>query len=97
MDSEPASDSGETTGRVLALTDRPYIPYRKRLSHSYITHEEGVRELRIDYGIKEITFDEVHLFPFAEQLVREPSFTGQDAIGWGPGYRWDEIRPAVSA
>jgi hypothetical protein len=80
---------------VLAITDRLYIPYRKRLSHSYVTNEEGVRELRIDYGIKEITFDEVHLFPFAEQLVREPSFTGQDAIGWGPGYPWDEIRPLL--
>jgi hypothetical protein len=82
---------------ALAITDRLSIPHRKRLSHSYVTSDEGVRELRIDYGIKEITFDEQHLFAFAEQLVREPSFTGQDAIAWGPGYDWEEIRPLLEA
>jgi len=85
----------ETAQPALAPTDRLFIPYRKRLSHTYTTNDEGVRELRIDYGIKEVTFDEQHLFPFAESLVREPSFTGEDAIGWGPGYAWDEIQPLL--
>ena len=95
MDSGPTSQTNVAPTPALELTDRLFIPFRKRLSHSYVTNDEGVRELRIDYGIKEVTFDEQHLFPFAEQLVREPSFTGQDAIAWGPGYDWEEIRPLL--
>jgi hypothetical protein len=82
---------------VLDAAERLFIPHRKRLSHTYVVNDEGVRELRIDYGIKEISFDEERLFPFAERLVRELSFTGEEAITWGPGYAWDEIRPLLEA
>jgi hypothetical protein len=82
---------------AIELTERLFIPYRKRLAHSYVTNDEGVKELRIDYGIKEISFDEERLFPFAERLVRELSFTGEDAVTWGPGYQWDELRPLLEA
>jgi hypothetical protein len=78
-------------------TERLFVPHRKRLSHTYITNDEGVRELRIDYGIKEVTFDEERLFAFGETLVREASFTGESATTWGPGYAWDEIRPLLEA
>jgi hypothetical protein len=60
-----------------------------------VVNEDGVRELRIDYGLKEISFDEERLFPFGEQLVREASFTGEAATTWGPGYSWEEIGPLL--
>jgi len=82
---------------ALAPGERLYVPHRKRLYHSYSTNAEGARELRIDYGVKEITFDEVHLFPFGERLVRETSFTGLEAMQWGPGYSWDELVPLFDA
>ncbi len=78
-------------------SDRLYVPHRKRLSRSYAINEEGVRELRIDYGIKEVSFDEERLFPFGEQLVTLPSFTAEEATTWGPGYEWEEIQPLLEA
>jgi len=78
-------------------TERLFVPHRKRLSYSYVINEDGARELRLDYGLKEITFDEEHLFAFGEQLVREPSFTGAIATMWGPGYAWDELRPLLES
>jgi hypothetical protein len=89
--------SGPVEGVGIQPTEPLCIPHRKRLSHSYVVNDEGVRELRIDYGLKEITFDEERFFPFGEQLVREPRFTGQMATTWGPGYAWDEIRPLLEA
>jgi hypothetical protein len=78
-------------------TDRLYVPHRKRLSRSYSINDEGVRELRIDYGIKEVSFDEERLFAFGEQLVSLPSFTAEEATQWGPGYEWDEVQPLLEA
>ena len=82
---------------TIVPSERLYIPHRKRLSHGYVVNDDGIRELRIDYGIKEISFDEARLFPFAEQLVRELSFTGEEATTWGPGYPWRELRPMLEA
>jgi hypothetical protein len=85
------------TRAPIAPTDRLYVPHRKRLIKSYVINDDGVRELRIDYGLKEVSFDEVHLFPFGEQLVSLPSFIAESATTWGPGYRWDEIHPLLEA
>jgi hypothetical protein len=82
---------------TLEPTERLFVPHRKRLTHTYRVNEDGVRELRIDYGLKEITFDEPHLFAFGEQLGQVPSFTGQLATTWGPGYPWDELEPLLEA
>ncbi len=83
---------------TLSPTARLFVPHRKRISHSYESNEEGVRELRIYYGLKEISFDEAHLFPFGEELIRQAeSFVAGDATGWGPGYRWDEVGPLFEA
>ena len=96
MDSELTCPVDQPTA-ALEPTERLYIPHRKRLSHTYVTNADGVRELRIDYGVKEVSFDEERLFPFAERLVRELSFTGEQAVTWGPGYDWDELRPMLEA
>ena len=103
-----ADDGRDTPGDPIAPTqpaevasvgpdERLFVPNRKRLSHSYVTHEDGVRELRIDYGLKEITFDDERFFTFGERLVTETSFTGQSATSWGAGYAWDEIKPLLEA
>ena len=97
MSAADAPDSADAADAGLGPTERLFIPHRKRLSHSYVTNGDGVRELRIDYGVKEISFDEERLFPFAERLVRELSFTGEQAVTWGPGYEWDELRPMLEA
>jgi hypothetical protein len=86
-----------TARTALEPTDRLFVPHRKRLSQSYVINEEGIRELRIDYGLKEISFDEEHLFPFGEQLVKVASFTGETAMSWGPGYEWAELGPLLEA
>ncbi|HEY6180330.1 MAG TPA: hypothetical protein VIX73_38070, partial [Kofleriaceae bacterium] len=78
-------------------TDRLCVPHRKRLFQSYGVNDQGLRELRIDYGLKEITFDDERFFAFGEQLVTATSFTGHDATAWGPGYEWDELRPLLEA
>ena len=102
MDNELTSNDSSSSGAseadsALAPSERLFIPFRKRLSLSYVTNDDGVRELRIDYGIKEISFDEERLFPFGEQLVREESFSGEQAVTWGPGYEWEELRPLLQS
>jgi hypothetical protein len=95
----PESDSLPRCPARAALepTERLFIPYRKRVFHTYSIDDRGGRELRIDYGVKEITFDDERFFAFGERLVTEASFTGQQATSWGPGYAWDEIRPLLES
>jgi hypothetical protein len=95
--SDVTVDGGPTGGRGIEPTDPLFILYKKRLSYSYVVNDDGVRELRIDYGLKEISFDEERFFPFGEGLVRELTFTGERAMSWGPGYAWDEIRPLLES
>jgi hypothetical protein len=88
---------GDIHKRVIAPTERLFVPHRKRLTCAYVINDEGARELRIDYGVKEITFDEARFFPFGERLAGEPCFTGEAAMAWGPGYAWDELEPLIEA
>ncbi len=87
----------DEAGLPLEPDERIYVPDRKRFALRYEHDDSGARLLRIDYGVKEITFDEEHLFPFAERLIREPSFCGSDALTWGPGYQWQELAPLLEA
>ena len=81
----------------IQLADRLFVPYRKRMTQRYLVTDEGAKELHLHYGIKEISFDEVHLFPWGEHLAKQSSFVAQDAISWGPGYSWEEIQPLLDA
>ncbi len=81
----------------IQLTDQLFVPYRKRMTKRWVTNEEGGQELHLHYGIKEISFDEVHLFPWGEQLAKQSSFIAGDATSWGTGHPWDEIRPLLEA
>ena len=75
------------------------MPHRKRMSHAYVTTENGTRELCIYYGAKEVSFDEERLFAFGEQLVSQSSFVAESATSWGPGYESAEVprRPGPGA
>lgn len=73
------------------------VAYRKRLVCAYVVNDCGERELRIDHGMKEISFDDERFFAFGEQLAKVASFTGHEATGWGSGYTWDEIGPLLEA
>jgi hypothetical protein len=77
--------------------DRLFVPYRKRMTQRYLVNDEGGKELHLHYGIKEITFDEVHLFPWGEQLAKQSSFVAHDATAWGTGHPWEEIQPLLDA
>jgi hypothetical protein len=92
-----ASDAAAERDAPLSPTENLFVRYRKRLTYSYVIGDNGNRELRLDYGLQEILFDEVHLFEFGERLTREAQFTGADATTWGPGYAWDELRPLLEA
>ena len=82
---------------AIAPADRLHVPHRKRMSLAYVTSESGGRELQIYYGNKEVCFDEEHLFPWGEQLVRQTSFVAESATTWGTGYEWSEIQPLLEA
>jgi hypothetical protein len=91
VSSAQATDIGE-----LSPTDRLVVPHRKRMSYAYVTND-GVTELCIYYGLKEISFDEEKFFAFGEQLVKQSCFAAEDAVAWGTGYTWTEVRPLLQA
>jgi len=84
-------------GVLIDPAEQLSVAYRKRLVHAYVVNDCGERELRIDHGMKEISFDDARFFAFGEQLATVPTFTGHEATGWGDGYTWDEIAPLLEA
>jgi hypothetical protein len=75
----------------VALAEQLIVP---RGSRSY---RAGGRELRIEHGSKSVTFYDPRLFALGEALATRTCFTGAEAVTWGPGYAWDEIRPLLEA
>jgi hypothetical protein len=71
-----------------------YLPLRRRFTREYVTTPEGTRELRIFYGIKEISFDEPELFSFGEKLLEQEQFMAGSATTWSAGapYPWERVR-----
>ncbi len=101
-----ASESGESglladdtavMSCPLVATERLFVPHPKRLLWTYDVNEHGARELRINYGVKEITFDDERFFAFGEQLATEHAFTGERATTWGAGYPWAELQPLLES
>jgi len=81
----------------LTPADELLLPLRRRLDSAYAEDEDHQQCFHLYYGDKEVVFDEPELFPFAEALVREQRFTGQQAMAWGPGYSWERIRGLLEA
>jgi hypothetical protein len=90
------SEQSCTAPAEVCPRDHLYLPHRKRLSHGYVTNEQGARELCIYYGHLEVNFDEERLFPFGEALVSQSSFIAESATSWGPGYPWEEVRTLLA-
>ncbi len=76
-----------------------YLPLRRRFMSEYVTTPEGTRELRIFYGLKEITIDEPDLLSFGENLLKQDEFMAGSATLWSEGepYPWERVRELLEA
>lgn len=83
---------GHQADAGLQPTDMLSLPLHRRMVVQYTTREDGVRELHLYYGDKEISFDEPELFAFGEQLARQDRFAAVDTLLWGPGYDWPRMQ-----
>jgi hypothetical protein len=59
--------------------------------------EVGNAVLTLLYGTKEIVFDDASFFGFAEGLIRQSHFTGNEAVSWAAGKTWPDIQPLLEA
>jgi hypothetical protein len=62
----------------------------------YADNEDGVRELHLYWGDKEITFDEPELFGFGETLAAQAQFVAGDAVQWGDGQPWPQVQELLT-
>ncbi|AKI98433.1 hypothetical protein ATI61_12131 [Archangium gephyra] len=71
-----------------------YLPLRRRFRREYETTPEGTRELRLFFGLKELTFDEPELFSFGETLIEQDQFMAGSATTWSSGepHPWERVR-----
>ncbi len=88
---EHEQEHGRAAG-WLAPDDELIFPKHKRVFAQYVTGESGVKELRLYYGDKEISFDEPELFDFGEGLAKQPRFIASEATKWGAHYEWPRIQ-----
>lgn len=72
--------------------DLLHLPLHQRTVAQYAEGEGGVRELRLYYADKEISFDEPELFTFGETLARQSRFAAGDALGWGQPGDWPRVQ-----
>src|SRR5262245_5460503 len=70
------------------------IPKKRRFMHEYVPGGDGQQELRIFFGIKEITFDGPEEMAFGERLLEQDSFMAASATTWARGepYPWEQVR-----
>ncbi|MCP3141528.1 hypothetical protein [Pyxidicoccus xibeiensis] len=76
-----------------------YLPMRRRFVSEYVSNPEGVRELRIYYGLKEITIEEPELQPFGENLLKQDEFMAGSATTWtnGEPLPWQRVQELLTA
>lgn len=70
-----------------------HLPAHRSIVSHYARNDEGVLELQLLYGDREISFDEAPLFAFGETLALQSTFRAGDAEQWGDGYPWATLRP----
>lgn len=75
-----------------------HLPLRRRFMSEYVSTPEGTRELRIYYGVKEITIDEPDLLSFGENLLKQDQFVAGSATTWSAGepYPWERMRELLT-
>lgn len=85
-----ANKSGPNT--VLERNQALVLPFAKRLQVRRSQSDAGEMELHLDYGEREISFDEPALFGFAEGLASHAEFLAGEAMQWGGGYEWSTVK-----
>src|SRR5215470_4839322 len=65
--------------------DQLFLPLNKRVVVQYAAGGDGVRELHLYCGPKEVIFDEPELFGFGETLAKHASFIAGSAVQWTVG------------
>ncbi len=88
----PFHGAAAIASRGLAPADRLVLPMPKRMVVQRTVTGAGEPELRLFYGVKEISFDEPSLFAFGETLARQSAFRAGDAVAWGDGYDWTSVQ-----
>lgn len=83
--------AGPRARQTLNTDDELLFPNHRRAFSHYFTGADGVTQLGVYYGDKEIVFDEHDLFHFGEQLTRQERFRAGSAMSWGEGYEWPRI------
>ncbi|QSQ16973.1 hypothetical protein [Myxococcus landrumensis] len=71
-----------------------YLPMRRRFMSEYVQTPEGTSELRIYYGLKEISIEEADLHSFGENLLKQDEFMAGMATRWSNGepYPWERVK-----
>jgi hypothetical protein len=80
----------------LSMQDVLVLPMHKRVITQYATSADGVIELHLYYGDKEIIFDEPELFGFGEALGAQARFVAASAMAWGQGQTWDKVQELLT-
>ncbi|GEN10212.1 hypothetical protein SAMN05443572_110186 [Myxococcus fulvus] len=75
-----------------------YLPMRRRFMSEYVQTEEGTTELRIYYGLKEISIEEPELHAFGENLLKQDSFMAGMATRWSTGepLPWERVQELLA-
>jgi hypothetical protein len=68
------------------------LPFAKRVQVRHGQSESGEMEIHLEYGEREISFDEPAFFGFAEGLATHSRFLARDAMQWGDGYDWSSVK-----
>jgi hypothetical protein len=84
-------DAVQAAAIALEAQHELVFPAHKRITANYSSNAEGARELHLQYGEKEIVFDEPELFAFGEGLARHSRFVASSATTWGEGYDWPRV------
>src|SRR3954469_8631207 len=75
-----------------------FVPQRRRFVSEYVAGEGGARELHVHFGLKEITFDEPDLFPWAEKLIQQDSFMAGGGTSWSATpLEWPRVKGLLEA
>ncbi len=88
----PVTPAATPVRKTVDADDELVLYMHKRTITQYATNEDGVTELRLFYGAKEISFDEPELFAFGETLAKQSRFIAKTAATWGDGYDWPRIQ-----
>jgi hypothetical protein len=89
---EPDPESSEEPQVRIEPHDQLFLPLNKRVVVQYAAGGDGVRELHLYCGPKEVIFDEPELFGFGETLAKHASFIAGSAVQWTIGYDWPRVR-----